>query len=146
MASLVILECGLRPLPQVFPRPRIGVNATKARFLHTNNSLTDLKFHSIKFSRDFSRDRNWGLKVSAPSRVASLDEDQREDTVNDVNEIENNEVAAEFNPVAPPPFNLADIRAAIPKHCWVKYPWRSMSYVVRDVMIVFWLGCGRCLS
>ncbi|KAJ6771805.1 OMEGA-6 FATTY ACID DESATURASE CHLOROPLASTIC [Salix koriyanagi] len=45
-----------------------------------------------------------------------------------------------FNPNAPPPFKLADIRAAIPNHCWVKNPWRSMSYVVRDVVVVFGLA------
>lgn len=42
-----------------------------------------------------------------------------------------------FDPSAPPPFKIADIRAAIPKHCWEKNPWRSVSYVVRDVFIVF---------
>ncbi|KAJ8448321.1 hypothetical protein Cgig2_021949 [Carnegiea gigantea] len=36
----------------------------------------------------------------------------------------------------PPPFRLADVRAAIPKHCWVKDPWKSMSYVVRDLVVV----------
>lgn len=41
---------------------------------------------------------------------------------------------------APPPFRIADIRAAIPKHCWVKSPWRSLSYVLRDVLIIFVLG------
>jgi acyl-lipid omega-3 desaturase len=46
----------------------------------------------------------------------------------------------EFDPGMPPPFSLADIRAAIPKHCWVKNPWKSMSYVVRDVAIVFGLA------
>ncbi|KAI0526905.1 hypothetical protein KFK09_002498 [Dendrobium nobile] len=45
----------------------------------------------------------------------------------------------EFDPGMPPPFKLAEIRAAIPKHCWVKNPWRSMSYVGRDVAIVFGL-------
>lgn len=142
MASFVISECGSRPLPRVFPKPRTGVNPTKARFLYTNKSLTDLKFHSINFSGDFSRERNWGLKVSAPLRVAPLDEDEREDRINGVNGIENKEAAAEFNPGVPPPFKLADIRAAIPKHCWVKNPWRSMSYVVRDVMVVFGLAAA----
>ncbi|KAL0926298.1 hypothetical protein M5K25_002515 [Dendrobium thyrsiflorum] len=45
----------------------------------------------------------------------------------------------EFDPGMPPPFRIAEIRAAIPKHCWVKNPWRSMSYVGRDVAIVFGL-------
>ncbi|KAE8674863.1 Omega-3 fatty acid desaturase [Hibiscus syriacus] len=43
----------------------------------------------------------------------------------------------DFDPSAAPPFRIADIRAAIPKHCWVKNPWRSMSYVLRDVIVVF---------
>ncbi|KAG0478619.1 hypothetical protein HPP92_013338 [Vanilla planifolia] len=40
------------------------------------------------------------------------------------------------------------------KHCWVKDTWRSMSYVMRDVAVVFGLAaaaahinsrvCGRC--
>ncbi|XP_047321690.1 omega-3 fatty acid desaturase, endoplasmic reticulum-like [Impatiens glandulifera] len=42
----------------------------------------------------------------------------------------------DFDPSAPPPFKIADIRAAIPKHCWVKNPWRSMSYVFRDIIVV----------
>ncbi|KAK4492096.1 hypothetical protein RD792_002893 [Penstemon davidsonii] len=42
-----------------------------------------------------------------------------------------------FDPGAPPPFRIADIRAAIPAHCWVKNPWRSLSYVVFDVLAVF---------
>ncbi|KAL0293306.1 UNVERIFIED_CONTAM: Acyl-lipid omega-3 desaturase (cytochrome), endoplasmic reticulum [Sesamum radiatum] len=41
-----------------------------------------------------------------------------------------------FDPAAPPPFRIADIRAAIPAHCWVKDPWRSFSYVVQDVAAV----------
>ena len=45
----------------------------------------------------------------------------------------------EFDPTAPPPFKLAEIRAAIPKHCWVKNPWRSLSYVIRDFAVIFLL-------
>jgi len=41
-----------------------------------------------------------------------------------------------FDPSAQPPFKIGDIRAAIPKHCWVKSPLRSMSYVVRDIIAV----------
>ncbi|KAK1283057.1 hypothetical protein QJS10_CPB21g01280 [Acorus calamus] len=48
----------------------------------------------------------------------------------------------DFNPGAPPPFGLAEIRAAIPKHCWVKDPWRSMTYVIRDVTAVAALAAG----
>ncbi|KAB8107002.1 hypothetical protein EE612_041557 [Oryza sativa] len=48
----------------------------------------------------------------------------------------------DFDPGAAPPFGLADIRAAIPKHCWVKDPWRSMGYVLRDVVVVFALAAA----
>jgi len=47
-----------------------------------------------------------------------------------------------FDPAAAPPFGLADIRAAIPKHCWVKDPWRSMAYVLRDVVLVLGLAAA----
>jgi hypothetical protein len=47
-----------------------------------------------------------------------------------------------FDPGAPPPFGLAEIRAAIPKHCWVKDPSRSMSYELRDVVIVLGLAAA----
>lgn len=42
----------------------------------------------------------------------------------------------EFDPSAPPPFRIGEIRAAIPKHCFVKNPWRSLSYVLRDFLVV----------
>ncbi|KAL6973660.1 fatty acid desaturase (DSD1), partial [Sarracenia purpurea var. burkii] len=45
----------------------------------------------------------------------------------------------EFDPSAPPPFRIAEIRAAIPNHCWIRDPLRSMSYVFRDVLVVFGL-------
>ncbi|XP_034689257.1 acyl-lipid omega-3 desaturase (cytochrome b5), endoplasmic reticulum-like [Vitis riparia] len=51
-----------------------------------------------------------------------------------------------FDPSAPPPFRIADIRAAIPKHCWVKDPWKSMSYVLRDVVVVFGLAVAAIYS
>ncbi|KAK7243665.1 hypothetical protein RIF29_38473 [Crotalaria pallida] len=35
-----------------------------------------------------------------------------------------------------------EIRAAIPKHCWVKDPWKSMSYVLRDVIVVLGLAAA----
>uniref|UniRef100_A0A0R0F6X0 Microsomal omega-3 fatty acid desaturase n=1 Tax=Glycine max TaxID=3847 RepID=A0A0R0F6X0_SOYBN len=43
---------------------------------------------------------------------------------------------AYFDPSAPPPFKIANIRAAIPKHCWEKNTLRSLSYVLRDVLVV----------
>jgi acyl-lipid omega-3 desaturase len=48
----------------------------------------------------------------------------------------------DLDPGAPPPFGLADIRAAIPRHCWVKDPWRSMTYVLRDVVVVLGLAAA----
>nr|ACJ66780.1 omega-3 desaturase [Portulaca oleracea] len=41
-----------------------------------------------------------------------------------------------FDHGAPPPFRLSDVRSAIPKHCWVKNPWKSLSHVVRDLVVV----------
>ncbi|XP_057953141.1 omega-3 fatty acid desaturase, endoplasmic reticulum-like [Malania oleifera] len=46
----------------------------------------------------------------------------------------------EFDPSAPPPFRISEIRAAIPKHCWVKDPWKSLSYVGRDITVILILG------
>ncbi|XP_072997239.1 omega-3 fatty acid desaturase, endoplasmic reticulum-like [Typha latifolia] len=44
-----------------------------------------------------------------------------------------------FDSGKPPPFRIGEIRASIPSHCWIKDPWRSTSYVVRDVVVVFML-------
>ncbi|MQM01685.1 hypothetical protein Taro_034440 [Colocasia esculenta] len=48
----------------------------------------------------------------------------------------------EFDHGRQPPFGMGEIRAAIPKHCWVKDPWRSMSYVARDVAAMAALAAG----
>nr|AAC98967.2 omega-3 fatty acid desaturase [Vernicia fordii] len=48
----------------------------------------------------------------------------------------------DFDLSNPPPFNIGQIRAAIPKHCWVKNPWRSLTYVFRDVVVVFALAAA----
>ena len=41
-----------------------------------------------------------------------------------------------------PPFTLADIRNAIPDHCWERNAARSMSYLVRDVALVAGLAAA----
>ncbi|KAH7837762.1 hypothetical protein Vadar_017653 [Vaccinium darrowii] len=58
-------------------------------------------------------------------------------SVDGVNRAKKFDNEGEFDLSAPPPFKIAEIRAAIPKHCWVKDPWKSLSYVVRDVLVVF---------
>nr|GEW04705.1 omega-3 fatty acid desaturase, chloroplastic [Tanacetum cinerariifolium] len=127
MATWVISECGLRPLPKLYSNPRTRVSTP------TFPNLVAVKPSALRSSFSVSRDKNWALKVSAPIGVQILEED--ENRVNGV-VLEDNE----FNPGAPPPFTMADIRAAIPKHCWVKDPWKSMSYVLRDVVVVFGLA------
>lgn len=92
--------------------------------------------------------RDWALRVSALTRLASaVEEDKRSIDAPGEEAAAANGVAAgaeggEFDPGAPPPFGLAEIRASIPKHCWVKDPWRSMSYVLRDVVVVLGLAAA----
>lgn len=126
MATLFLSECGLRPLPVLHAQPR-----TSAISSHKPPKFGFLNKTDKRVSLDLRlKARKWELKVSAPSRV-STDEEGAEGTVKEL---------AQFDPGAPPPFTLADIRAAIPKHCWVKDPWKSMSYVVRDVVVVLGLA------
>ncbi|CAI9761872.1 unnamed protein product [Fraxinus pennsylvanica] len=152
MASWVLSECGIRPLPQILPKPRTGffsnsiknhTHPLKVQFLQANKKIFYPKFSPVSIPK-LSSDKKWVLKVSTPSRIASLDEyekGEKKEKVVGVNGV-GEEGGGEFDYGAPPPFKLADIRAAIPKHCWVKDPWRSMSYVVRDVAIVLGLAAG----
>ncbi|KAJ6810840.1 omega-3 fatty acid desaturase, chloroplastic-like [Iris pallida] len=127
MASWVLSECcGLRPLPFSFPDPKPTARPVSPLSLRVGVRARALSCPAgparINSSRPISRD--WALRVSAPpsSVVPPLEEEEEAD--------------AGFDPGMPPPFGLAEIRAAIPKHCWVKDTWRSMSYVVRDVIVV----------
>lgn len=135
MASWVLSECGLRPLPRIYPKPTTGQN-----FLNPIPSKLRISRTDQGFGSSISLSRSWGLKlgVSAPLRIQQVEEEEEEENING-GEI-SNLINEEFDPSAPPPFKLSDIRAAIPKHCWVKNPWRSMSYVVRDVAIVLGLA------
>eukprot|EP00746_Dinoflagellata_sp_MGD_P001303 gnl/MRDRNA2_/MRDRNA2_102459_c0_seq1.p1 gnl/MRDRNA2_/MRDRNA2_102459_c0~~gnl/MRDRNA2_/MRDRNA2_102459_c0_seq1.p1 ORF type:complete len:565 (-),score=50.96 gnl/MRDRNA2_/MRDRNA2_102459_c0_seq1:697-2391(-) len=40
----------------------------------------------------------------------------------------------------PPPFSLQDVRDSVPKHLWKKNGWKSMSYLVRDIVQAVVLG------
>ena len=64
---------------------------------------------------------------------------REEKTINGFHKITDED---DFDPSAPPPFKIAEIRAAIPKHCWVKDPLRSLSYVIRDILVVFGLAAA----
>ncbi|KAK8960273.1 hypothetical protein KSP40_PGU011804 [Platanthera guangdongensis] len=125
MASLLLSEChALRPLPATIRlRPKPPVLAASHR-----GFISDMTQPNRRMLP------NWALRVSAPARTVVVEMEPREGE----DAIKNH--AEEFDPGMPPPFGLAEIRAAIPKHCWVKNPWRSMSYVVRDVAIVFALA------
>ncbi|XP_010558075.1 PREDICTED: temperature-sensitive sn-2 acyl-lipid omega-3 desaturase (ferredoxin), chloroplastic-like isoform X2 [Tarenaya hassleriana] len=141
MASWVLSECGIRPLPRIYTTPRNGF---------TSNNVSAFKFrpqplhpsnHSVpsscrKSPNGFSKTRNWALNVSAPLIIQSPSGEH------ETNNTQGSMEGDGFDPGAAPPFNLADVRAAIPKHCWVKDPWKSMSYVVRDVIVVFGLAAA----
>lgn len=126
MASCVLSECGIRPLPRFYPKPTTSFASNPLPTLKLNLPVTPLPSLNSR-SGFFPRTRNWALNVATPLTTLEMQPEEEED-------------ARRFDPGAPPPFNLADIRAAIPKHCWVKNPWRSMCYVVRDVAIVFGLA------
>ncbi|CAN1303586.1 Omega-3 fatty acid desaturase, chloroplastic [Linum perenne] len=141
MASWVLSECGIKPLPSAFPRPRTGAVSrnllSKHKFLSPRSNLSagrsDLNLNFPKLSSG-ERKPLGSVRVTAPFKVAPVKEEDGEPNFNGGGD--------GFDPGAPPPFNLADIRAAIPKHCWVKNPWRSMGYVARDVAVVLGLAAA----
>ncbi|XP_074591000.1 omega-3 fatty acid desaturase, chloroplastic-like [Curcuma longa] len=126
---------GFRPLPAAFRRSRSGlrspVGITPLRSVSGGDGLVD-SFRPVGLGRL----RGWALGVSAPARVPTLNEAVSNGEPRD----EGAGKAEDFDPGMPPPFGLTEIRTAIPKHCWVKDPWRSMSYVVRDVVVVLGLA------
>ncbi|KAM7496437.1 hypothetical protein LguiA_020851 [Lonicera macranthoides] len=79
---------------------------------------------------------NGGDKRQNGETINGVDKEENGEGINGGNKVWGEE---DFDPSAPPPFRVAEIRAAIPKHCWVKDPWRSLSYVIRDVLVVFGL-------
>ncbi|TXG50114.1 hypothetical protein EZV62_025989 [Acer yangbiense] len=139
MASWVLSECGIGPLPRIYTRPTTGFssnnNTNFSKFRPLQVSKANNLGSSLKVSSGL-REKKWSVHVSVPlSGNVIFNEDGVEK--------ENGGGGGgggEFDPGTPPPFKLSDIRAAIPKHCWVKDPWRSMSYVVRDVAVVFGLA------
>lgn len=141
MARWVLSECGVKPLPRIYPQPSRNRFASKTFMVsEIRPPLLTSKAHVLRSSLGLStscKGKSWALNVSTPVRVASVDEDNERERVDGVNGVEDE---GGFDPAAAPPFRLADIRAAIPKHCWVKDSWRSMSYVVRDVIVVFGLA------
>lgn len=133
MAGWVIAEsCGLRPLAPVISIPRIRPVTDRPNRIWALPSFPAAG-RRINSGRAISRD--WALGVSAPLKVPYLEFEDNNITTVIVDE-NSKEKDDSFDPGSPPPFGLAEIRAAIPKHCWVKDPWRSMSYVVRDVAVV----------
>lgn len=128
MAGLVLSGLTtIKPFSQSLAIPT--KNPSKITFLPSKNPIFSTK---TKNPDEISK---WVIKVSAPLKIhhdlvpekPNLDEES----------VKENE---EFDAGVPPPFKLAEIRASIPKHCWVKDSWKSMSYVVRDVAIVFGLA------
>jgi omega-3 fatty acid desaturase (delta-15 desaturase) len=135
MASWVLSECcGLKPLPLNSRVPKLRCPQSVSSIAPKKNLLPCRPITGLSTS---AIQRNWALHVSAPSRVSQLEEEINNwDNQVQISEEGNDE----FDPGMPPPFGLSEIRAAIPKHCWVKDPWKSMSYVIRDVAIVFGLA------
>ncbi|CAL9133125.1 unnamed protein product [Musa textilis] len=144
MASWVLSSerCVFRPLPAAFSRPKSGLRSP-ASLKPLRNGCTCGGGLDLCRPVGLGGRREWRLGVSAPARMAPFAEEMKD------GEGKGERVASGcdgqeevFDPAMPPPFGLAEIRAAIPKHCWQKDPWRSMSYVVRDVVAVFGLAAA----
>ncbi|XP_074574848.1 omega-3 fatty acid desaturase, chloroplastic-like [Curcuma longa] len=142
-------RCVFRPLPVASPRPKFGSSPASRLFPPSRRPLPSAApgfscgaAGGIDLRRSLGR-WEWAFRVSAPSRVAPLEDERESDKRSDEPTASgSHEKEAAFDPGMPPPFGLAEIRAVIPKHCWVKDPWRSMSYVVRDVVVVLGLAAA----
>lgn len=138
MASWVLAETGLKPLP-LLPKARITrlSNPTlRPNFYYSPKTNLNAKVPSFICRSGASGRRDWALKVSAPPPVVPVIQKKEEAVGPEKKEM------GEFDPGAPPPFTIGEIRAAIPKHCWVKDPWQSMTYVFRDLVAVFGLAAA----
>ena len=140
MARLVLSECcGLAPL-------RLRAGRRGAAIAAPSPAALSVAAAAVVPGRPASAaiHRDWALRVSAPTRLTSaVEEDKRSSPLGEEGVADSGAAGGDgFDPGAPPPFGLAEIRAAIPKHCWVKDPWRSMSYVLRDVVVVLGLAAA----
>uniref|UniRef100_A0A1D1ZBE1 Omega-3 fatty acid desaturase, chloroplastic n=1 Tax=Anthurium amnicola TaxID=1678845 RepID=A0A1D1ZBE1_9ARAE len=137
MASSVLSQCRLRPL---------SVHRLPPRASGGNGILLPVPFPGVAHRTHLSRPVSMGVRMSSPMRVALSPMEVEEGS--DTRRFGGGQGFAEggregeFDPGSPPPFGLAEIRAAIPKHCWVKDPWRSVGYVVRDVAAVLGLAAA----
>lgn len=102
--------------------------------------MKNLRFLDANVKIPLMGSRSWGLRVSVPMSVPNVSEEGER-----LERLNGGEEESVFDPGAAPPFKLSDVRAAIPKHCWVKDPVRSMSYVLRDVLIVFGLAVAASM-
>ena len=71
----------------------------------------------------------WSWAVTAPKKMVAMAKKEAE-------LVNGGEPQGTFESANRPPFKIGDVRAAIPSHCWVKDKWRSMSYVLRDVVVI----------
>ncbi|XP_009402231.2 fatty acid desaturase DES3 [Musa acuminata AAA Group] len=71
----------------------------------------------------------WSWAVTAPKKMVAMAKKEAE-------LVNGGEPQGKFESANRPPFKIGDVRAAIPSHCWVKDKWRSMSYVLRDVVVI----------
>lgn len=140
MASWALSQrCVFRSLPAAFPRPQSGRSPASRPLPPASPGVSSVTADGIGLRRSSGR-WEWAFRVSAPSRVAPLEDERESYKRSDEPTVSgSDEKEAAFDPGMAPPFGLAEIRAVIPKHCWVKDPWRSMSYVVRDVAAVLGL-------
>ncbi|XP_074581545.1 omega-3 fatty acid desaturase, chloroplastic-like [Curcuma longa] len=144
MASWALSQCcGITAFPRLQSGilPAAGLLPLRRRTLpSTSTGFSFSAANGIYLRRPLGR-RELVLRVSAPSSVVPL-EVERESSEGRGGPSVSGIKEEAFDPGMLPLFGLAEIRAAIPKHCWVRDPWRSMSYAVRDVVVVLGLAAA----